>query len=428
MVAPAMVLDAGVWDNEQAMWNPNLDATYSTYHKLVKRERSETGGMRFTDHPADLLVQDWETVIFDEAHHLKGRKTHWTQAAEQIAKRADRVILSTGSPTPNWAHEQYTMLRILHPTECGPGKQYGSYWRWAGEWFPVGPQLDKHGNVLTSHHVTPRMKACPEDCPGELSGQCAHWKAYRAANLDGLVIARSWDDLGFSLPPLSGWLNDDGTPRLFKVKMTPNQRQVYQQLKKEFVAWTESGTQIEAWSQAGLQTKLRQVACGLEVADPTERGSGKLDVMQQLLDARRRPTVAVAVHHNTIDAIKVRVAELGMSCREVSGRTPGKQYRRDTIDRFQAGEIDVLIGQVDTIAEGLTLTRADNAIMVESSYRVDRNEQVIRKLWRLGQDRPVHIDRLTTAGTIDLSVMELLHTKRAHQLAAMPPGEYARLL
>lgn len=448
-----MVLDAGVWDDEHAAWAPNLDLTTSSYHQLVGRvprvdddgrpvrariqpvTRSGKTNLRkgqqildYSDRPVPDLNRQWDTLIADEAHHLCGHDNHWTKAFAALAKRADRVILATGSPIPNWAWQMFPLLQILHPDQTKPGGEYGARWRWIQHWFPVGNKYARSGKLLTRWGIEPRMRACPEDCPGLDDGSCEHWAAFRAENLDGLILARSWDDLGFSLPPLTGWTDELGRPKLFKVKMTKEQRKVYDQLKKEFVAWADSGVQIEAWSQAGLQTKLRQVATGLEVADPALRGSGKLDALQTLMDARRRPTVVIGWHHNTLDAIAIRMAELGLSCYEVSGRTPSRNYRRQTIQEFKRGGIDVLAGQIDTVAEGLTLTRADNLIMVESSYRPDRNEQVMRKLWRLGQERPVHVDRMATTNSLDINVMRIIHTKRAHQLATLPPGQYAKML
>lgn len=432
VVAPAMVLDSGTWANEAARWRPDLEMATTSYHALT--ERVDSGRLDKNNRPIMVygtrarqdLRQRWDTIILDEAHHLKGRKSVWTGPVEQLCKKAGQVFMATGTPIPNWAYELYTLLRILHPTETAPGKRFGAYWRWAETWFPVGPQYSRKGKLLTTHHVSSELRACDDDC--ESSQTCKHWTEFREANFEGMAIGRSWDDLGYSLPPLMGWETDDRQPILFRVKMTPEQKRVYQQLKKEYVAWADDGTQIEAWSQAGLQTRLRQVSVGLEVADPSLCGSGKLDAMQELLANRSLPTVVVGHHLTTLDAIKVRCAKLGMETREISGRTTSKVYRRKTIEDFQAGRFPILVAQIDTIAEGLTLTRADTIILVEHSFRPHINVQVVRKLWRLGQTRPVTVIRLATDHSLDGNIIELLGEKTEHQLRAMPPKAFAALL
>src|ERR1044072_9002424 len=100
IVAPAMVLDGGTWRDEIAKWCPDRapEITCVPYTSLVQRE-----GRKITRNARPEYRGPWDTVILDEAHYLKGRKTSWTVALRPILKRAGRVIYATGTPVPNRA-------------------------------------------------------------------------------------------------------------------------------------------------------------------------------------------------------------------------------------------------------------------------------------------------------------------------------------
>jgi|SRR5882757_7543112 len=417
-VAPAMVHDMDTWSDEIKLWRPDLDWTPVSYHRVVHRDRvvsEETGrvGMRFTDKLAEPLRREWGAVAFDEAHNIKSRDTHWTKASARI--RADRVILMTGTPIPNWAHELFVPLRLLRPEEARPGGELGSYWRWIGRWFNITQKTARNGRVLTDHFVDGSLRACQPECD-EIStpGGCEHWERFRRENLGDLWIRRLRDDILTDLPPLIGF------DQLHKVSMTKEQARAYKTLRSEFLVTLESGEDIAAWNTAGLLTRLRQVATGLDVLTSVEE-SGKLDALEQLVAGRSRPTLVLGHYHGTLDAIERRLDKLDISWVEVSGRRRSTAARRQARDLFNAGQVDVLVGQVEVIAEGLNLQHAgDMVVFVEHSWRPDKNEQAVRRLHRPGQQRPVTVVRLTTRGTVDTEMIELLKNKTAHQVRAMP--------
>src|SRR6185369_4102916 len=98
--------------------------------------------------------QRWDTIIVDEAHYIKGRKTTWTRQLKALCKKTDRVILATGTPMPNWAEELFEPLGILWPEKVGPGRELNSYWRWADKWFDTTPQkIYRQGEEKEVAHV-----------------------------------------------------------------------------------------------------------------------------------------------------------------------------------------------------------------------------------------------------------------------------------
>ena len=403
VLAPAMLLDGGVWADEAALWRPGADITVVPYSQLSERVKGPKGGSKPTGRLRTDLRRKWGTVILDEAHYVKGRKTNWTLAAKQL--QTDSLFLLTGTPLPNWAHEAFTLLQLLYPEEAKPGRWLGSYWRWVEEWFKLGEQYGKGGVVVSDHVIGDMLKE-------------RTWEEFIAENWRDRMLLRLREDC-LDLPPM--------TEQTIRVDMVPVQKKAYKELKKDFITWLESGAEVAAWSSASQLVKLAQCATGLEVLDQTAHGSGKLDVLEDLLADRPFPTLVVAHFRRSVLASAQRASALGRRVAIITGES-GKTSRAMSVRAFQAGKIDVLCATIDTISEGLTLNAADQVIRVERSWRPSRNEQVIRRIHRIGQTRPVSVIDLVTRGTADERVLELLALKTDSQMKALGRTELKELV
>lgn len=397
VVAPAMVLDSGTWDDEVNKFAFGADVTQVAYSSMMERERTARGGSRPTDRLLPELRRPWGTVIADEAHYLKGRKTKWTLAFKQL--QAERLYQATGTPLPNWADEAFVPLQLMYPEKTAPRGELSSYWRWAREWFDVAPTRWSPMAV------------------GDLRADRT-WEEFKRENWGDRLLGRLRDDV-LDLPPLTV------TP--FRVRMGTTQRRVYNQLKKDFIAWLDSGTEVVAWNQAAQLIKLLKAGTGLEVLEAGAGHSAKLDALADILRDRPRPTLVVAHFRDTVAAC-VRIAEsVGAEARVVDGGTT-KAARRANVRAFQGGGLPVLVATIDTISEGMTLVAADQIIRVERSYRPSRNEQVIRRIHRIGQTRPCQVIDLITEGTMDEKVLRILKAKTDQQMKAIPRGELKALV
>lgn len=410
IVAPAMVIDSGTWDDEIARWAPGLDVTVTAYSRLNAREKTGKGtATRPVDRIADDLDRDWGTQIYDEAHYLKGRQTSWTKAAQRLVRRSERVHLASGTPMPNWAHELFVPLQLIHPEKARPKGALASYWRWAGEWFDTSPT--RWSNGLPS---VGRMLGCDPTCERRPAvDPCAHFLAFADANFDGRFLQRLRDDVLTDLPPL--------TEQIVRTPMTSAQAKVYRALKKDFVAWTAAGHEVVAWNDAALNVKLAKCCTGLPVLTG-ERGSGKLEQLAADLEGRARPTLVLGHFNDTLRACADVARAVGASAEVIDGHT-SRARRRSIVREFQAGGLDVIVGSLEVVAEGLTLTAADMCIFVEKSYKPSRNIQAMRRIHRLGQDRPVTVRDYVTPGTVDERVRQLLAEKTDEQMRVLSAAQ-----
>lgn len=123
------------------------------------------------------------------------------------------------------------------------------------------------------------------------------------------------------------------------------------------------------------------------------------------------------------------VAEIAYATNRRVGLIMGGVENAGEIARqFQRGELSVLVGTLDKISEGLTLTRADCCIFVERSYRPTRNDQAMRRLHRISQTRPVTVIQLETKNSLDQRLGRLLKEKTDQQIQALSAAEFAALL
>lgn len=440
VVAPKMVLDGGVWDTEIEKWAAHppdfVTAPFSQLNKRTEVLKDAAGNMvRPGTRPLRVLRDDWDvdTLIVDEAHYCKGRNTSWTWAVEQIARSARRVYLLTGTPIVNWAPELFSLLRLLFPDECAPGKEFGSYWRWVAKWFEVEKtekRKTRDGRTMEAHRTIGDLRACEKECLARPAWDpCEHYAEFVRTNLDGRMIRRLRDDVLPDLPPLQ--------QVTIECPMTGEQKRVYGRLKKEFMAQLDSGEALIAWGPGALNVLLDRVTTGVGIAaagtepprdlDELLAHSGKLNRLEFDLKNRGRPTLVFAHYRHSVEAAHQVALKLGIRAAYIHGGTsPGERGRR--VCDFQAGRLDVLVGSLETLSEGLTLTAADLLIFLEKSFKPSRNEQALRRFHRMGQERPCTALDYVTPRTVDAAKRRLLDIKSDRAMRFMSAQDFAALL
>jgi SNF2 family DNA or RNA helicase len=80
-------------------------------------------------------------------------------------------------------------------------------------------------------------------------------------------------------------------------------------------------------------------------------------------------------------------------------------------------------GQVGTAGTGLNLTRATHVIHYDRWWNPAVEDQATDRAYRIGQDRPVQVHRLTTQGTVEDKVARLLGAKRVLADQIIASGE-----
>lgn len=421
IIAPAMVINGGTWRDELEKWSSTPgNWTVLPYSGLNSRVKTSRGGYAASSELVPEAKGHWDAIILDEAHYVKGRNTYWTKTAQQIGKNADHMLAMTGTPIPNWAHELFTLLQLAHPDQAQstPGRKvrYGSYWGWINEWFLVD-LVSRGGDQPT--RVIGKLKRCTAACYlSPPSTPCEHYQDFMAENLGPKFMRRLREDC-LDLPPV--------TDALVETPMDAAQKKIYRDMKKHYMAEVED-KEVLSWTDGARHVALDKISVSPWLLNPVgEPKGGKFEQLRYDLQSRSRPTLVLAHYRDVVDACTSVAKSIGASAAAVRGGMTKKQ-QGDAIQRFKDGKLDVLVGSLETVAEGLQLTVADMAIFVETSYKPYRNEQARQRVHRLGQTRPVTIRNYVTPGTVDENKRELLRDKTEDQIRYMSAGDFKRLL
>lgn len=423
VIAPAMVLDGGTWRDEWDRWGDGTDRLSSVPFTGLNERKGNSPNLGTkkapTYRPRPEYSEPYDTVIVDEAHYLKGRSTSWVEALRRM--HYGDIYLATGTPFPNWADELFVPLQFMYPEEAKPGGRFGSYWRWAKEWFDCSPNRWSQGAPVVGDLIAcgPRCLDRPAYDP------CDHYLEFASANLGDRYLRRLRDQVLTDLPPL--------TEQRIEIHLTPAQRKMYRELKKDYITWAGDGTEIVAWNDAAKHVRLDRLATGVGAVDGSpglwkESESAKLQRLVADLSGRSRPTLVVGYYQESVDGLAAYIEKkLGARVGVIHGGI-SRPARARIVTEFKAGRVDALFASIDTIAEGLTLTQADMCIFVEKGHVPSKVTQAMRRIHRLGQDRPVTVLDYVAMDTVDERKRENLLTKSDRQVRHLTAADLAALI
>ena len=418
VVAPSMVVSGGTWTEELDKWAGDRAGSFTVapYSMINAREKTGKSGTKPIKQLRPEFDKQWDALIVDEAHYTKGRSTSWTWAVEKLAKQSKFVLEMTGTPMPNWAHELFSLLRVLRPEDAKNGGELGSYWRWVEQWFRVSPNpFNNNGQVVGD------LKACSLACRKLPQWEpCSHYQDFADANLGPKFLRRLRDDC-LDLPAI--------TTQVVHIEMNATQKRLYNELKKDLITVTDSGEEIVAWTNGSKHVMLDRLTTSDWLVDPKTKtpSGGKLEQLKFDLEGRSRPTLVLAHYRATVDACVQVAHSVGATAQAVHGGV-SETTKAQAVADFKAGKLDVLVGSLETLAEGLTLTVADTAIFVEMSYKPSRNEQARYRVHRMGQTRPVTIKEYVTVGSLDERKRVLLGQKTDQQMRVLTAAQFRELV
>ncbi|MEW2308023.1 DEAD/DEAH box helicase [Streptomyces sp. NPDC006864] len=404
VVCPASLL--GNWQRESARFAPAVPVR--RYH----------GGERTLDHLAGdelvlvtygvlrrdrerLTAVKWSLVAADEAQHVKN--PYATTARELRALPARARVALTGTPVENNLSELWALLDWTTPGLLGPLSAFRDRFAKAIERGALGADGDEE----------------------------AVEEARRAAEqLTRLVrpflLRRRKADPGVA-PELPAKTETD-----HPVALTREQAALYEAQVREAMAVIEKADGIARRGLVlKLLTALKQIcnhpAHYLRETGPLPGRSGKLELLDELLDtvvAEGEGALVFTQYTQMGRLLERHFTDRGVRARYLHGATPVPR-REEMVAAFQQGEFPVFLLSLKAAGTGLNLTRATHVIHYDRWWNPAVEDQATDRAYRIGQDRPVQVHRLTTQGTVEDKVARLLGAKRALADQVIASGEAA---
>lgn len=322
----------------------------------------------------------WDVVILDECHYLKSPDAKRTKAiyGEKFDLRgtplaeARHIWCLTGTPLLNGPHEYWTHLRALKPELIS---------------FPMGTLTY---SAFVSHYCVTKATTYGWHVVGTKNS------AELAARTKAFAQRLRTKDVLLDLPPL----------RVTTYPLPPDAVDIGDELRDALEAVSDlegldDDELLNAVQAGGVQfSTLRRLIGEAKVG-------GTAQLVRDTLESGPGKLIAFAHHRDAIDELTARLG----AALVIHGGT--SQAQRDhCIWAFQnEPHRRLIILGIEAASEAITLTAANNVIVMEPSPVPARNAQAIARAHRKGQHSPVLAQFVMLPGTFDARFMALIARK-----------------
>ena len=341
---------------------------------------------------------EFDTVVLDEAQHIKNRATQNAQAVKAI--RSQHRLVLTGTPLENSVLDLWSIFDFLMPGYLGSAKDFKERYE-----VPIAREKNAEAQARLARRLKP------------------------------FILRRLKRDVAADLPAK--------IEQVTFCELNEEQRAVYQQVmefsRKEVLEAV--GTQGLAKSRLVVFTallRLRQICCDLRLLDlsrkrnegseeknippvprqpsqpspPLRDPSGKLEafdeLLQEITDGGHRVLV-FSQFVSMLSLLKEKLNEQEIDFCYLDGSTTN---RGDVVEKFQRGSAPVFLISLKAGGVGLNLTGADTVIHFDPWWNPAVEDQATDRAHRIGQTRVVTSYKLITRGTVEEKILTLQQKKR----------------
>jgi SNF2 family DNA or RNA helicase len=200
-----------------------------------------------------------------------------------------------------------------------------------------------------------------------------------------------------------------------EIQLTPDQRKLYDQMKKEAIAILK-GKQSTTVNTLTQLMRLQQITCGHFTADdgatqpiPNNRITELMDVLEE---TEGKAIIWAHYQYDITAIINAVVKKYGQeSIVDYYGLTP-QEERQPNIKRFQDDpECRFIVGTPSTGGYGITLTAANTVIYYSNGYDLEKRLQSEDRAHRIGQKKSVTYVDLMADDTVDEKIVQALRKK-----------------
>lgn len=325
----------------------------------------------------------WLAAIADEIHRAKNRKSQQTQGLWRI--RGEIMLGLSGTPLMNSPDELWAILRWLWPEQyhergVAHAKGARSYWAFYQEY------VEDYEDFYGRRQITGVKN--PDALRFELTNK----------------LVRRTQEI----------LNLPGKRRVaVPMRLNTKQRKLYDEA--ETAMWLQVAQDAEAGKLSGADaTAIQRILEGKDRFIKMPNGAARTvrlrqiietpanlgaeddsavldDVVDRVLDSRPSQWVVFCEFKVTVACLVDRLRKHGLVAEAYTGEVAGHAAKTRLEERFQSGEIDVMVGTIKAMKEGITLTAGNKQYWVSRDWVPDNNEQGEDRQNRIGQKHQVTV-------------------------------------
>jgi len=317
----------------------------------------------------EVLGQKWhyDCVVIDESSSFKSHASKRWKAFRKVLGKIKRMVQLTGTPAPNSLMDLWPQLYLLDK----------------------GERLENTRGKFLAKYCT--VVGNPQ------------WNQYEVNPERADTIYKKVKDLVLRMSAKDYLELPERIDLTVEVELPPKARKAYEDMKRDFIMMYESG-EVLAVNAAVQVGKLLQICNGnayTEDGDFVELHKEKLNELEQIIEQAQEPVLVAYNYKSDLSVIQKQLPNA-----EVLSSDP------TTIDRWNKGEIPVLLTHPASAGHGLNLQKGGNIIVWYGvPWSLELYQQFNARLHRQGQQKPVRIIHIVAKDSADESVVESLKAK-----------------
>jgi SNF2 family DNA or RNA helicase len=314
----------------------------------------------------------FDMLVIDESSSFKNHQSKRFKALRKVAAITKRVVLLTGTPSPNGLMDLWSQFYLLD-------------------------QGQRLGRTITEYRNTFFN-------PGRRNQQVIFdYKPKPGAEEE---IYRRISDIATSMKAKDYIQMPDRIDNSIKVKLPKAIQKQYDELERDLVLELESEEVVTAGSKAAVRNKLLQFANGAVYGEDNKVvhiHDLKLDALEEIIEVSQGQSIMVFYwFKHDLSRLLDRFAKLHPVVYET---TEDKR-------RWDAGEIQLLFAHPASMGHGLNLQDGGNIIVwFGLTWNLELYLQAIARLYRQGQKKTVIVNHIIAEGTVDEDVLRSLEAK-----------------
>ena len=381
VLAPLSILEAA-WAEDIRKFQPDIK-----YGVAYAKNRKEI----FEDQDLDMVITNFEavnflrkntrfckqfdTIVIDEFTAFKNREAKRSKNLNKIISYFTNRIAMSGTPNSN------TILDIWHPALL----------------VDDGQRLGARFFQFRSQVCTPKFNGFANEWIDKPDAEDSVANALR-----DITIRYGLDEC-MDLP--------DNITRTINTNLSKQIQHKYNLLAKDSVLYTKTGTVNAVHAGARVKKLLQLVTGAVYDEDKLVQfvHQERYDIVMTLVEQRAHSLVAFNWRHER-DAL-VELAEKQKVTYAVIDGTVKAEKRKDIVERFQAGQIQMLLCHPQSAGHGLTLTKASTVIWCSPTYNAEHYQQFNQRIYRAGQTQKTETILIQARNTWEPEVYKKLNTK-----------------
>lgn len=424
IVAPIMVaLDT--WSREAEKWGYNMDVKVNIQLSVKKREalldtllEPQEKLTLFTTNPAQLkpmleyfakkrVSSPFDVVIVDELSQFKSADTQRFDHLTQISELSDYFFGLTGTPSPNNLIDIWSQMVAIDPKNR---RILGdNFYVYRGNFFEPTQTGIRNGKEVVFDWGLKR--GADQAIYKKMKESAISMRSEGLIDLPKIVF----DNKYVKLPPKAM-----KTYQKMDKVLRQELREQEDDAENKGTVLSVDGNNIEIANSAVLTSKLLQLSGGALYDNATDNDINetnytvfhdeKMKAVKELVENSTTPILVFYFFKSELERLRdfVEFEHLSSKMKQADVR--------DTIKRWNAGGIPVLVAHPGSVGHGLNLQDGGHTMVwLTTTWSNEQYRQAVKRLYRSGQKETVTVLHIIAEGTEDENVIKRIDVKESGQ-------------